>query len=118
MQKRQPPSLIATLLARLGKAKPTKIVVAKQLRLFQSISILHGTVSCASARKISGYRFLAKNSPQLPLSECTMRATCDCRYTKHNDRRNDSRRLVDFGVKPILFAARERRAMRGRRTKD
>ena len=110
--------MIATLLARLGMSKPVKVVVAPQVRPFQAISILHGTVSCAIARKISGYRFLAKKPPQLPLSECTMRSTCDCRYSKHTDRRNDSRRLVDFGVKPILFAARERRAMRGRRTRD
>jgi hypothetical protein len=118
MQKRHQPSMIETLLLRLGMKTPARVTVAPPLRPFQAISVLHGTVCCASAKKISGYRFLAKKPPQLPLSECTMRKTCECRYVKHNDRRGDSRRLIDFGLKPVLFAAKERRAMNGRRAKD
>jgi len=120
MQKRQPPSFFASLFGRLGKNKstPAKGSGAPALRPFQSISIHHGTVCCASAKKVDGYRFLAKNAPQLPLSECTMRATCKCRYVKHDDRRSGSRRYGEFGLKQALFSAEERRRSKGRRTKD
>ena len=118
MPKRYRSSLIDTLLTRLGMKQPAKVTTAPRVRPFQAISILPGTVSCASAKKISGYRFLASNPPRLPLSECTLRKVCECRYIKHTDRRSDPRRVVDFGLKPMLFAAKERRAVRGRRMKD
>ena len=87
-------------------------------RPYQAISIHHGVTCCTVAKKASGIRVLSRNAPPLPLAECTMRDTCKCQYIKHQDRRGESRRMMDYGFKPQLFAAKENRVRRGRRAKD
>jgi len=118
MQKRHHTSIIAALFGRLGKNDKKPATGATAPRPYQSVGIYHGTICCAAAKQVEGYRFLAKNSPQLPLSDCTMRGTCECRYMKFQDRRDGSRRLIEFGLKPTLFAASEKRKAMGRRKKD
>ena len=101
-------------LARLaGKQEPEMRTVP--LRPFQSVSIYRGLECCQMARKFSEHRFLVRDAPALPLSGCTMRATCQCRYLKHKDRRSEPRRLMDFGLATRLFDGRERRGRGGRR---
>jgi hypothetical protein len=127
MQKRHRPSFFAALFERIGrgsrpasktpKKAPAKTATAAP-RPFQAIGIYHGTVCCAAAKKAEGYRFLAKQAPPIPLTECTMRSKCECRYMKFHDRRGSPRRLTEFGLRETLFAAAERRNRRGRRAKD
>ena len=88
------------------------------LRPFQAVAIFPGTQCCKAAREIEGYRFLMRQAPKLPLSECTQPQSCRCRYLKFNDRRGSPRRMLDFGLKPTLFAAKERRKQAGRRSND
>jgi hypothetical protein len=111
-------SLLEVLMMRLGRKPSSPATSREPLRPFQAISIHRGVVACAMARKFSEHRFLAKDAPPLPLSGCTMSATCQCRYLKHRDRRGESRRLADFGVSTRLFDGRERRARGGRRKDD
>lgn len=118
MAKPPQPSFIESLLSRFKAKQPAKMSSPSQVRPFQAISVHHGTICCATAKQISGYRFLARSAPQLPLSDCTMREKCECCYLKHKDRRGDSRRLNDYGLKQQLFAAKEQRIRRGRRAKD
>ncbi len=120
MQKRQSPSFLASLFGRSSRniSTPTKRIDTSALRPFQAISINPGAPCCTSAKKVDKYRFLAKNAPQLPLSECTMRATCKCRYAKQDDRRSGTRRDGEFGLKSALFSAEERRRSKGRRKDD
>jgi hypothetical protein len=107
-------SLLGGLLARFGARKePPEATGA--LRPFQAISIYRGLLCCDMARKFSEHRFLVRDAPSLPLSGCSMREKCHCKYIKHKDRRAEPRRLIDFGVASRLFDGRERRARRGDR---
>ena len=120
MRKRPRQSVFASLFGHFGESKsvPAKVAGAQAPRPFQSISIHRGMVCCATAKKVDGYRFLYKNAPQLPLSECTMPSACKCRYEKYDDRRSGPRRSSDIGLKQVLFSAAERRRTGGRRKKD
>jgi hypothetical protein len=60
---------------------------------YHAVSIEPGSKACAEACKHSGERFLASSAPMLPLCGCTA-ATCQCRYTHHNDRRSARDRRV------------------------
>ncbi|MET0496886.1 MAG: hypothetical protein ABW106_01310 [Steroidobacteraceae bacterium] len=111
-------SALDRLLTRLRGGEPKPAAVRPPSRPFQATSIYRGTDSCKMVRKFSEHRFLVKDAPPLPLMGCTMSARCDCRYVKHADRRSEARRLVEFGVSPILFDGKERRVMRGRRARD
>jgi hypothetical protein len=111
-------SFLGGLLARFGaRKKPPE--AAARLRPFQAISIFRGVVCCDMARKFSEHRFLVRDAPSLPLSGCSMREKCQCKYIKHKDRRGEPRRLIDFGVAARLFDGQERRVRRGgRRSSD
>ena len=88
------------------------------LRPFQAVSIHRGLQCCQLAKRFSEHRFLVRDAPALPLSGCSMRETCQCRYLKHKDRRSEPRRLIDFGLSTQLFDGRERRGRGGRRSHD
>jgi hypothetical protein len=91
-------------------------------RPFQAIAIHHGISCCAAAKDVDGYRFLARHAPTLPLKGCTLRDKCQCRPDietgKFQDRRGSPRRLVEFGIRPTLFSAMDKRKAGGRRSKD
>jgi hypothetical protein len=111
-------SLLEGLLSRFSNRKEPPAATGP-LRPFQAISIYRGLVCCEMARRFSEHRFLVRDAPQLPLSGCTMRKTCQCKYIKHKDRRSEPRRLIDFGVASRMFDGKERRTRRsGRRTDD
>jgi hypothetical protein len=109
--------ILSAFLSRIRKngrrAEPTT-----RLRPFQAISIYRGTLACPMAHRFSEHRFLAKDAPPLPLSGCTMRESCECRYLKHKDRRGTPRRLIDFTSNPRVFSGHERRVLPGRRRSD
>lgn len=122
MQKRQPPSLFASLFGRSkndSKTTPAaRTSAAPSAHPYQAISIHPGASCCNSAKKLESHRFLARKAPQLPLPDCTMGDACKCRYVKHPDRRSDSRRVGDVGITQTLFSAEERRRIKGRRKAD
>jgi hypothetical protein len=70
--------------------------------------------ACDAARALEGQRFLAKDAPALPLSDCTA-AQCTCSFTKLSDRRTDGRRIEHAGLSASLFEATNRRSKRDRR---
>jgi hypothetical protein len=59
---------------------------------WKAVVILPGDPACAAAGELSGKRFLARNAPRLPLTECTNQDGCTCKYRHHGDRRSDQRR--------------------------
>lgn len=85
---------------------------------YHAVSIEPGPRHCAAAESAQGRRFLSSAAPMLPLPECTASATCQCRYTHHNDRRNSLRdRRVNF-ANPHAHRMSDRRSGQGRRITD
>jgi hypothetical protein len=110
-------SMLDTLLIRLGMKQPP-VPTRVRGQPFQAISVHHGVVCCTAAKQAGGVRLLARHAPPLPLAGCSMRGACKCQYIKFGDRRGESRRMGDFGIKQPLFAAKEQRFKRGRRARD
>jgi hypothetical protein len=81
---------------------------------FGSVQIRTRGGACGAARALEGQRFLAKDAPSLPLSDCTS-GQCSCSFTKLSDRRTDGRRLEQGGLSASLFIATNRRTRRDRR---
>jgi len=118
MAGRERNSLLDVLLSRLRKTPKPAPPLMGTPRRFQAISIYRGVSACATAKRFSDHRFLAKDAPQLPLVGCTMAGTCQCRYLKHKDRRTDRRRLMDFKASSRSFLGEDRRQRIGRRSND
>ena len=85
---------------------------------YHAVSIRHLGRCCPAVRALDDDRFLSTQAPRLPLAECTMRDGCRCKYRHHNDRREDFRRDMDFGLPERGYFGTNRRAMRGRRIGD
>ncbi|MBS0367006.1 MAG: hypothetical protein JSR67_14410 [Proteobacteria bacterium] len=83
---------------------------------FTSVSIVHAGKCCATAKSLAGQRFLARNAPALPLPGCTLAQACHCRFQKHQDRRDDYRRLPTAATR--WYPGAERREIKGRRKSD
>jgi len=83
---------------------------------YHAVSIEPGARACAAANDARGKRFLSSAAPMLPLRECT-RATCQCRYVHHNDRRVLRDRRVNF-ANPHAHLKTDRRDGSGRRITD
>jgi hypothetical protein len=84
---------------------------------FHAVSIVPGEHSCASARRLSGQRFLSVEAPKLPLSDCDA-TSCKCHYRHHADRRAGPRRVNDFFMRTASWSGQERRVSLGRRQDD
>ncbi len=86
---------------------------------WHAISVESKALSCAASHELRKKRFLSKEAPILPLTECTKRASCPCTYKHHDDRRNKPRRGSGSGISPnVSKQAAERRTSRGRRSDD
>ena len=83
---------------------------------YHAVSVEVGTRPCAAARELAGRRYLSSAAPMLPLKGCTQ-ATCQCRYTHHQDRRFQRDRRVNF-ANPHAHSKVDRRAGGGRRVTD
>ncbi|MBB6092436.1 hypothetical protein HNQ60_001314 [Povalibacter uvarum] len=110
-------SILSTLMSNLRKKDSQEPARTASSR-YQAIAIFRGAVCCSIARRFSEHRFLAREAPALPLNGCTMPERCECRYLKFKDRRTDSRRLDGFSAATRLYALKERRGVRGRRSTD
>ena len=62
--------------------------------IYQAASINPGGCACAAVKALGDKRFLAYEAPQMPLPGCNS-AKCQCRYVRHDDRRQrEERRAV------------------------
>jgi hypothetical protein len=84
---------------------------------FAAVEIRRRTGACEAARALDGRRFLANQSPALPLAGCT-KARCDCRFEKLSDRRTDDRRWQHDGLSAAMFNTAQRRKLADRRDTD
>lgn len=78
---------------------------------WKAVAILAADVACEAAKQLRGKRFLSRNAPRLPLSECTRQTQCECKYRHLADRRGPQRRAIDEGafLRPIKPVAKEQR---------
>jgi hypothetical protein len=82
---------------------------------FACVELRCGRGSCHAARRIRGTSQLACDAPVLPLPGCD-KGVCSCRYVKTDDRRqSEGRRLVDLGVRPLVFDGSDQRESLGDR---
>ena len=94
---------------------------ARAARRFTGVEVIPRRDACCEAvRAVAGQRFLSKEAPRLPLTDCD-RPQCHCRYQHFTDRRTDARRDSDIGVgiASELYNSECRRSRgRGRRSTD
>ena len=109
--------------ARDRKAERMAAAAARQRHPFQAVSLCSLGGGCAVVESYGQRRFLVRESPPLPLKECTS-THCICKYVRHDDRRYDGlgRRLSLEAPAELdtNFEAMERRGQvsRGRRKTD
>ena len=85
----------------------------------QAVEVVAGPRGCDAARELEGQRFLASEAPLLPLRECTASFDCDCKYQKWDDRRQETRRMIEGGISSQFFSAEEKRVKkRDRRSSE
>jgi len=94
---------------------PQKMTAVATDSEFACVELRCGRGSCHAARRIRGMSQLACEAPVLPLPGCD-KGICSCRYAKTDDRRqSEGRRLVDLGVRPLVFDGSDQRASLGDR---
>ena len=99
--------------------KPMRSAVAKAApggKDFRGVAVVPGPASCSAVNDIVGKRYLAREAPRLPLSNCTDPANCSCRFKKASDRRDLDRRQVGVTETGLWFAGPENRKRGGRRS--
>lgn len=84
---------------------------------FKAVRIISSRGACEAAKALRNTPFLVREVPLLPLTDCSNRHTCDCKYKHLSDRRNFQRRDEDNGL-PFRQIDQERRSMRDRRRSD
>jgi hypothetical protein len=101
-----------------AKARPACGATASP---YSSVSIMLPESCCSAVQAIEGTRFLQKESPQLPLDNCTT-TPCKCGFIRHEDRRHEEEdRRAIHGLRAEMYALNtgdERRVRRGRRSYD
>ena len=78
---------------------------------WRAVSVVPGGIACELALQLRGRRFLTREAPRLPLTECNRQNECQCKYQHLPDRRGSSRREADsgFGSAPKPMTAERRR---------
>jgi hypothetical protein len=89
---------------------------------YHAVSINPGSCGCSAVKAVGEKRFLTTGTvPNLPLADCN-RATCGCRYVRHEDRRgSQGNRRAIFSIQTDLYGLdgeNDRRQRRGRRASD
>jgi hypothetical protein len=98
--------------------KPEKTPAAPRSP-WAATSIVPAKSSCAAAHLLKHQRFLAIETPRLPLAECSHPESCACAYRKYRDRREGPRRDDESsGLRRYIEPSKDRRARRGRRRSD
>jgi hypothetical protein len=82
---------------------------------YRAVSLAQSTGCHAVASGFAGKRYLLREAPSLPLTDCANPAKCSCKFRKHADRRDGDRRLLGMAETNRWFAGSERRQRAGRR---
>jgi len=86
---------------------------------WSATSVAAGQTCCRSASDLQDRRFLARETPALPLAACTQPELCRCVYRKHEDRRVGPRRSYESaGLLRPPPGHEDQRRLRGRRKTD
>jgi hypothetical protein len=95
-----------------------KATPGKTLKDFRAVSVVPGKGCCQEAKSSVVKRYLLRDAPRLPLSNCTMPANCTCKFKKVSDRRDGDgdRRQIGILETGRWLAARENRIRRNRRS--
>ena len=81
---------------------------------YRCVVIKTGQQTCAKVRELAGKPILLNEAPLLPLTECDV-ARCNCKFTRHEDRRMNDRRTFFGAAKEIMENHRENRKRTDRR---
>lgn len=81
---------------------------------YRCVVIKTGQQTCAKVRELAGKPILLNDAPLLPLTECDV-ARCNCKFTRHQDRRMADRRTFFGAAKEIMENHRENRKRTDRR---
>jgi hypothetical protein len=103
--------------SRLKRSVPAPSRPMRAAERFAAVEIRRGSVACQAARALDGQRFLANQSPALPLAGCTKKR-CNCHFAKLSDRRTDDRRWGHEGLSAAMFNTAQRRKLADRRDTD
>ena len=99
--------------SRPSTARHVRQRAARAAERFAAVEIHRRSGSCEAAAALDGQRFLANQSPALPLVGCTKKR-CDCSFAKFSDRRADDRRW-GVGLSATMFNIAQRRKQADRR---
>jgi len=110
--------LLARLLRFRRKTQANAANAGSDINDYRAVSIVPTQASCIDARQLRNVRYLLREAPRLPLSQCPLRAGCTCSYRKFADRRtaDDRRDIADSSGR--WFVGEDRRRSRGRRATD
>jgi len=91
-----------------------------QLNPYSAVSIVVCENACNAVRKYREKRFLTGEAPLLPIRNCTKYETCNCKYQRHSDRRQNKDRRNSVHVMKSFFHGDDRRETKpaGRRKTD
>jgi hypothetical protein len=103
-----------------GRLVPPPFLIRMASSKFPAVTIEMGTRRCPAVETLEGMRILATHAPKLPMTNCSMAATCRCRFKKYVDRREDEEgRRFKFGAeRSAWYTGGQRRKSKGRRIKD
>ncbi len=119
-------ALLIWIYLRLNQGRPSPAADDRQLPspgrgAYHAVAIRFPEDACDAAKRLAGERFLASESPDLPLKDCDA-AKCECYFAHYDDRRSgyDRRSPYDpaLGSSGTGIHEIERRQSGGRRKDD
>ncbi len=81
---------------------------------FRCVIIVPGVFACEAAKNMSAKPILMNEAPVLPLGTCKAKK-CVCKFTRHDDRRMNSRREATNAAGQITGNIENKRAKQDRR---
>lgn len=81
---------------------------------YRCVVIKTGSQTCEAVRALGSKPILLAEAPLLPLTGCQVRK-CQCKFTRHDDRRMVDRRTFFGAAKEIMENHRENRQRKDRR---
>jgi hypothetical protein len=112
------------LFGRNPREPPAKKTAAKPKQAcgaadFRAVSIAPSIMSCPAAMHATGRTYLLHEAPRLPLKACATPASCQCKFRKKVDRREEGdRRLFGATETTRWFAGSDNRKRGARRSSD
>lgn len=97
-----------------SKALPKKIKPAEPKPQYRCVMINTGLNACSASQAMALQPILVNEAPVLPLQACDA-SECNCKFTRHNDRRLDNRRNHLTTASQIIGGINNRREKKERR---